>query len=81
MGKKVEGQPGRGGKIVWEKPSGEQGDLAKPYGGIRPNQVLYHKRFGDYGTIAMIWTCGNGQHMTLKLARAGMVVLNHSLPV
>lgn len=55
-------------KPAGKKPSAEDQELAKSYGGIYGNQVLYRKEFDGNIIIAMLWPWQDGIHTTLKLA-------------
>jgi hypothetical protein len=55
------------------KPSGQEPtasdlDLTNHTGGIRANQTLFEKEFGEETVIAKIWPWDDGDHMTLKMA-------------
>lgn len=55
------------------KPKGtvpSEGDLAitKNTGGIRENQTLFEKKFGDDTIIAKLWPWNNDKYTTLRMA-------------
>jgi hypothetical protein len=50
------------------KAAKEDAALAKPFGGIHPNQTMYKKDFGEFTIIAMFWPWQDRKHTTLKLA-------------
>jgi hypothetical protein len=50
------------------RPSKEDLDLTKDYGGIWINQTLFRKEFGDLTVIAMYWPWQGDVHTTLKMA-------------
>lgn len=49
-----------------QKPTPEHQNLAKDYGGIFPNQILYAKEFDTVTVISMFWPWGNDTHTTIK---------------
>lgn len=50
------------------EPSVSDLDLTRKTGGIRINQTLFEKDFGEETIIAKIWPWEDGEHMTLKMA-------------
>jgi hypothetical protein len=56
------------------KPEGASGNsqanqLTKAFGGIRKEQTLYYKTFGEYAVMAMFWPWGNGKCTSCKIYR------------
>jgi hypothetical protein len=51
-----------------QEPSDSDLDLTHKTGGIRINQTLFEKDFGNETIIAKIWPWEDGDHMTLKMA-------------
>ncbi len=43
-------------------------ELTSKTGGIRFNQTLFEKNFGNETVIAKIWPWDDGEHITLKMA-------------
>lgn len=54
-------------KPAGDSPSPEANLLAKPYGGIRDNQIMYLKREAGITRLAFFWPWGNGALVTLKI--------------
>lgn len=50
------------------KPSEDDLNLTRSSGGIRLNQTLYERSFGDYVIIAKFWPWDDNEHTTLKMA-------------
>ncbi|NIS61084.1 MAG: hypothetical protein GTO13_10385 [Proteobacteria bacterium] len=50
------------------KPTEDDLDLTKDYGGIWVDQTLFKREFGDGIMIAMFWPWSDGIHITLKMA-------------
>jgi len=50
------------------KPSKDDLSLTKASGGIRVNQTLFERSFGDYTIIAKFWPWDDDEHTTLKMA-------------
>jgi hypothetical protein len=50
------------------EPTASDLDLTRETGGIRVNQTLFEKDFGEKSIIAKIWPWDDGEHMTLKMA-------------
>jgi len=51
-----------------QEPTVSDLDLTHKTGGIRINQTLFEKDFGEETIIAKIWPWDDGEHMTLKMA-------------
>ena len=51
------------------KPSKDDLNLTKASGGIRVNQTLFERSFGDYSVIAKFWPWEDNEHTTLKMAQ------------
>ena len=54
------------------KPAGRNPDaaheaLTHSHGGVRKNQVLFNKKFDDYGLVALLWPWQDGVNITLKI--------------
>ena len=49
------------------KPSENDQDLTKDYGGIHQNQTLFKKTFDEKTVVAMLWPWQDGIHTTLKM--------------
>jgi hypothetical protein len=47
--------------------------LAKNFGGIRPEQTMYYKPFGEYAVLAMFWPWGNGKSTSCKMFRVSVL--------
>lgn len=56
-------------KPAGAKSNSQANQLAKPFGGIRPEQSLYYKPFGDYAVMAMFWPWQNGRCVSCKMFR------------
>ena len=50
------------------KPTKDDQDLTKDYGGIFDNQTLFKKDFDGVGVLAMFWPWQDGTYTTLKAA-------------
>ena len=50
-----------------EKPTQEDLELTKEYGGICDNQTLFKKEYDDVNVIVMFWPWQNGATTTLKI--------------
>lgn len=55
-------------KPAGQEPTKADLGLTSPTGGIRVNQTLYEKNFGDKTIIAKIWPWDDERYMTLKMA-------------
>ena len=64
----IESALGAAVKPTGEEPGEEHVELTKKYGGVRGNQVLYGKQFGDTIVIAMFWPWQDEVRTTLKIA-------------
>jgi hypothetical protein len=51
------------------KPSGDDLNLTKNFGGIRVDQTLFGKEFEDCQVIAMYWPWQGGSLITVKIVR------------
>jgi len=49
-------------------PNSKDLDLTKASGGIRVNQTLFERGFGNYTIIAKFWPWDDNLHTTLKMA-------------
>ena len=54
-------------KPAGAKPTKDDLDLTKDFGGISVNQILFKKEFGDGTAIAMFWPWQDNIHTTLKI--------------
>ncbi|MEW6516030.1 MAG: hypothetical protein AB1439_03900 [candidate division FCPU426 bacterium] len=52
-----------------QKADGQASKLTKAFGGIRPEQTLFYKNFGEYAVMAMLWPWGNGRCTSCKMFR------------
>ena len=59
---------GEAKKPAGKEPTPADLDLTRGTGGIRFNQILYEKNFGDKTIIAKIWPWNDARYMTLKMA-------------
>lgn len=64
----IESALGSAVKPAGEEPDEEHTELTKKYGGVRGNQVLYGKQFGDTIVVAMFWPWQDEVRTTLKIA-------------
>ena len=55
-------------KVEGTKPTKDDLNLTKPYGGICDNQTLFKKEYDDVVVIAMFWPWQDGVCTTLKIA-------------
>ena len=55
------------------KPSEDDLTLTKGSGGIRLNQTLYERSFGDYTIIAKFWPWDDNEHTTIKMAHLALI--------
>ena len=55
-------------KLPGNEPAASDLNLTHNTGGIRINQTLFEKDFGEKAIIAKIWPWDDGDHMTLKMA-------------
>jgi hypothetical protein len=51
------------------KPTEDDLNLTRASGGIRLNQTLFERSFGDYTIIAKFWPWDDDEHITLKMAQ------------
>lgn len=56
-------------KPAGAKPTSEQSELTRPFGGVYKDQTLFHHKSAQAEFIAMFWPWQNGQQTTLKLAK------------
>lgn len=49
-------------------PNSEDLELTKASGGIRVNQTLFERKFGDYIIVAKFWPWDDNVYTTLKMA-------------
>lgn len=54
-------------KLPGAKPTREDQLLTQDYGGIRYDQTLFKKDFGDSTVVAMFWPWQDKVHVTLKI--------------
>ena len=54
-------------KPASQKPSGEAKRLTKKFGGIRPDQTLFRKKFDSYTILGMLWPWRDKKTVTLKI--------------
>jgi len=54
-------------KPAGRKPEAAHEALANPRGGVRKDQILYHKKFADRGLVALLWPWQDGVNITLKI--------------
>lgn len=50
------------------RPSKDDLNLTKNYGGIWASQTLFKKEYDDFTLIAMYWPWQDGAHVTVKMA-------------
>jgi hypothetical protein len=50
------------------KPSEDDLNLTRGSGGIRVNQTLFERSFGDYTIIVKFWPWDDNEHTTIKMA-------------
>ncbi|MFH2064661.1 MAG: hypothetical protein ABIK15_05645 [Pseudomonadota bacterium] len=50
------------------KPSEDDLKLTRGSGGIRVNQTLFERSFGDYTIIVKFWPWDDNEHTTIKMA-------------
>ena len=55
-------------KAAGAKPTQSDQKITRNTGGIRANQTLFEKSFGDVSVIAKFWPWGDEIHTTLKMA-------------
>ncbi len=53
------------------KPTFENEEIAREYGGIFTDQTLYKKDFPEYTLLAMFWPWQDGKRSTVKVAILG----------
>lgn len=58
---------GAAAKPAGKEPSEKDVELTKEYGGVRDNQALYKKQFGDVIVVAMFWPWQDEVRTTLKI--------------
>ncbi|MBF0384987.1 MAG: hypothetical protein HQL27_03860 [Candidatus Omnitrophica bacterium] len=51
------------------KPEKDHIELARNFGGVRENQVLFKKDLPGQKLIALLWPWSDGERITLKLAK------------
>lgn len=55
-------------KPAGTSPSGEANRYAKPYGGIRKDQIMYLRKSEGHVDCALLWPWGSGASFTVKIA-------------
>lgn len=71
--KRMESILGPALKPAGAKSNSQANQLAKPFGGIRPEQTMYYKPFDGYAVMAMFWPWQNGRCISCKIFRTAVV--------